>query len=154
MPNAAYFKNSGKIFFSMAFLAGFLPVMIWLVVSKGQFNLVSKADENRQIRLWVEPPEIVMSAGQTYTFNLFAQANQDNLLIPSINLNTFTQEGLTIINPQHSYTSAFGGKTVVGTVEVIAEIPGTYSIYIDEPSVDVGLKGIPVVSAPAKVIVQ
>jgi hypothetical protein len=147
-------KDLGKLVFSVVSLAAFLPVMLWLVISKDKYTVMTQASQKKEIRVWLEPAEVVMAPGQTYTFRVVSQISDENTLIPKMELKLLADQGLMLMDDKINYSTPFGGKTEVGKVDVVAKSKGKFLISVDEKSVVTGLPDMPVTAAVASIIVQ
>jgi hypothetical protein len=148
-------KKHRKIILSMVLMAAFLPVLLWMVIGRDKFTMLTQAEGSKVIRIWMEPAEVVLTTGKTYEFRIMAESENPDTLVPKIDLKLIASEGLILGSDKVSYHFPFAGKKEIGKVVInAADTAGRYVINIDAPSVVTGLTEVPVLVAPAVVIVQ
>lgn len=119
-----------RTFVPVFLLAAILPLMIGLVVAPPQISLFTNADVTPVLRVWVEPANVIIDSGGKATFNLLAEFDSDNKLIPEIKVPLIVSGGIKTSTNQITYSIPFKGKVTLGSFEVLGQSPGEASVNI------------------------
>jgi hypothetical protein len=149
-----YWRESKGVVLTLAMMGAILPVVIWGVVNKQQLAILASAKPMDEMRLWLEPPEVVMTVGQKTKFTIMAEYSRTDKLIPMIKTNIQSDEGLKTNTSEIIYNWGFSGKTKIGEVEVEAVSRGARNLAILDNSVFTGLPDLSIVTAGAKIWVK
>lgn len=132
------FGNLSKIlksFLPIFVLSAMLPFLIGFVVSPPDIGFLTRADSSSELRVWLEPANVVMSRGSEASFTVVASFESDTMLIPEISLNIVGGPSLSVNNPNLSYSIPFSGKVELGKVTVAALESGQATLTIPEDSI-------------------
>ncbi|OGM31997.1 hypothetical protein A2803_02815 [Candidatus Woesebacteria bacterium RIFCSPHIGHO2_01_FULL_44_21] len=154
--NSSYiFKLVGR-FLPVFLLAAILPFLIGFVVAPPDISFLTRADATSELRVWVEPANVVMSPGGTTEFTVLAQFEGEEKLIPEITLTLTASSGLVLENKSVTYKVPFNGRVELGRVGVRAESAGEAMVDISRESIKITAFEWPleVSTAPAKVIIR
>lgn len=145
-----------KSFLPVFVLAAMLPFLIGTVLVPQEINFFTKADSKDQLRIWLDPPEIVMSKGSETTLSVYANFESDNRLVPEIVLEADTGKLLSINNPKVKYPTPFKGRREIGKISVVALDSGVETVGILKDSIALTSLDTPVeiITGSAKITIR
>lgn len=137
-------------------LAAVLPFLIGLVVTPSNIGFFTRADTEPELRVWLEPANILMSSGSTAELTLVAQFDAESLLIPEIALELSSRGGVVMDNTKFVHSIPFRGRKEIGKVYIRGVSPGNAEVIIPQESVAITAFEGPLIvtTAKANVIVE
>lgn len=144
--------RSGSMIASFLVVAALLPAVLMGVLNPDGLRLISKADQPRELRLWIEPTEVVVRPGVAVKLTVMANFENETSQIPEFQGNIVGASGLQIAPSELVYKEPFRGTVVLGTISAIAKQTGSFEVKVDEGSVFLNLPDVPVISAGSKII--
>jgi len=133
-------SNARKLFWRFLpifVLAAFLPFLIGLVISPSNLDFSAQADTDLELRVWMEPSEILTSKGRESSVDIYAQFDSDNRLIPELTVTLVPTGNITIDREKFSYNAPFRGKVHLGAVRVSTISSGIAEISIPDDMITV-----------------
>jgi len=143
-------------FFPLFVLAAVLPFLIGLVVAPPDISFFTRADTEPELRVWLEPANVLMASGATTELAIIAQFDGEEKLIPELSLELSARGGVVVENARFVHSVPFKGRVEIGKAHVRAVAPGNAVVEITTDSISVtAFEGpLKVTTAEAKVIVQ
>lgn len=142
-----------KLFLSLAIISGILPVILWGMVSGQNTRLMSRAAQDTELRLWLEPKEVKTMPGKEATFTLMANFDSSSRIIPKLTVNLTKPEHTTVYPLSFNYTNPFTGKVSLGELKVSSVQSGRYEIKIPDNGIDTNMTDLKAITFPAVLIV-
>ncbi len=154
-------KKSGilgslKLFLPVFVLSALLPVFMMAMMNPGTTRVLTRADENAQLRIWMEPKTVITGPGQPVELTIVSSLDTQGLLPPPIEVTLSSSEEVDIDNTEITFLEPVVGKATLGIVSVQAYTPGTYTINVSNDSVLVPNLATPlqILSSPATLVVR
>lgn len=122
-------------FVPLFLLAAILPFLIGFVVSPPKLGFMTKADSEGELRVWLEPANVVMSTGSEATLSVVAQYENDTKLIPEISMQVNSQGPVNVMGESLSYSIPFSGRAELGKIKITAIGPGKAVVSIPPESI-------------------
>jgi len=122
-------------FLPLFLLAAILPFLIGFVVSPPKLGFMTRADSEGELRVWLEPANLVMSAGSEAEFSVVAYYENGTRLIPEISLEVAVSGPVSVVDRAVARSVPFSGRTELGKVRVRATGPGKAIVNILQESV-------------------
>ena len=129
------FLSITRKLFPVLVIAALLPLFIFFVFDPPGFNFSPRADEEVELRLWIEPANIISSPGREVNVKVMALYENDSKVIPGVRVEVSTEPALTNKGLILEYGLPFSGKVVVGEVSLVPQEVGEYSVFINESEV-------------------
>lgn len=133
-----------KSFLPVFVLAAMLPFLIGMVMAPQKISFFTRADSNADLRIWLDPPEIVMSKGSETTLTVYANFESDTKLIPEIALQVGSGRLISINNPKVKYATPFKGRQEIGKISVVALDSGIEVVGVQKDSITLTTLDTPV----------
>lgn len=131
---------------SLLFSAAMLPVVLMGVLNPEGLSFMTKAEDTNEIRVWLEPAEVVTKPGAHFTLVIMADFESGTMIAPKVEATFRHDAAVKVSQEKISYKEPFRGQTKLGTVEVEVNKEGQYEIELDSGSVSVDLPNVTVVS--------
>ena len=126
-----------RIFLPVFVLAAMLPFFIAFVVSPPKVNFFTNADTPPELRVWLEPADIISSVGRETKLEVYAQFDSDSKLVPEISFDIRANGKVNISPLNMTYHTPFRGKVHIGTVSVTPKSVGESIISVPKDSISV-----------------
>jgi hypothetical protein len=138
------------------FLAIFLPVFYGLVANPPQLKFLSHAGQNLELRIWLEPANVLTVKGHEVELTAFALFDNDSTNIPALKIKLSPDSSLSLDKAEISTFTSFSGKVSLGKIKVTPSASGEYKVTIPESGVVItGIEGpVKIVTAPASLTVR
>lgn len=135
-------------------LSAVLPLFLFFVSSPADLKFLTRADRAAELRVWLEPANIVAHPNDTIELKVFANFESDTKLLPGITL-TATSVGIPVVG-EITYLRPFNGKVELGTITATPSLIGMYEIIIPEESIQVTAFDDPLLikTSTAKLFIQ
>lgn len=124
-------------FLPVFLLAAILPFLIGFVVAPPDISFFTRADEPSELRVWIEPANLVMSPNSTIEVSIMAQFESEGKLVPEVSLSVLATGSITVDSPNVTHSIPFSGRAELGKVLLRATSAGTGQVAIPEGSVKV-----------------
>lgn len=142
----------GSMFFSLIIAAALLPVALMGVLNPDGLRLVTKADQPNEMRVWIEPAEVITKPGMVVKLKVMGNFESETSLVPEFKGALTADTGVSLNSTEVVYKEPFRGVVTLGTVTAIAKTDGQFEVKVDGDSVFLSLPNIPVNSARALII--
>jgi hypothetical protein len=144
-------------FLPLFLLAAILPFMIALVAAPPDIDFLTRADSEQELRVWIEPANVVMSEGGSTTLTVMVQYDGETSLIPEISLDTASSEMVSISSESRlTYSTPFSGKVELGKIIITADGKGSGNVSVLKDSIVITAFDAPleISTADANVVVR
>ena len=150
------FLSITKKLFPVLIIAALLPLFIFFVFDPPGFSFSPRADEETELRLWIEPANIFSSPGREVNVKVMALYENDSKVIPGVEIEVSSEPFLSNKGLNLEYGLPFSGKVVVGEVSFVPQKVGEYSVFIDESNVSYlkSAKVDKIITAPAIITIE
>ncbi len=147
-------RKSGKTFLSIFAVSAILPVMLFGVLGKGNFNFLTKADQPTELQIWFEPDEVVSRVGLPVRVKVMGLYDDKARLIPSVEAVVDGGGEVAIFPSKIEYGTAFTGQVVLGEISLVSKSMGKYEVTIPQEKVFTGLPNLTILSSPLTVVAK
>ncbi len=148
-------SKAKSMFFGVVGIAAFLPVLIAGVLNKGDLPFFVKADEEAgKLRIWFDPPAVVAAPGQKFHFYIMGQYKDKYGIIPQVSGTIKADPAISLTSSTLMYSQAFSGTVRLGSIEGVADVPGTYHVSIPAESIKTIVPDLPIISTRAEVLIR
>lgn len=124
-------------FLPVFLLAAVLPFLIGFVVAPPDISFFTRADEPSELRVWIEPANLVISPDSATEVSIMAQFDGEGKLVPGVSLSILATGSVTVDSPNVTRRVPFSGRSELGKVLLRAKNAGTGQVAIPEGSVKV-----------------
>lgn len=124
-------------FLPVFLLAAILPFLIGFVVAPPDISFLTRADATSELRVWIEPANVVMSPGTSTEVSVIAQFGGEGKLVPEVSLALVGTGSVEVTNQNITHSIPFSGRVELARVTVSARSPGTGQVTIPRDSVKV-----------------
>lgn len=131
-------KNILKVlgrFLPVFVLAAALPFLIGFVAAPPDISFLTRADEAQELRVWLEPANVILRPGSSTELSVVAQFDGDGKLIPEISLSIVSEGGVTLENENITHSIPFSGRAEIGKVTVRAASVGQAVVSIPKENI-------------------
>ncbi|OGM28308.1 hypothetical protein A2801_02520 [Candidatus Woesebacteria bacterium RIFCSPHIGHO2_01_FULL_41_10] len=137
-------------------LAAALPFLMFFVVSPPELGLLTRADTDSQLRMWLEPATVVTEPGRTVDLRVMAAFDDDRKLIPQIKAQVTGDKGIEVLSSSVEYKTPFNGQVELGVVKVSAIGFEGGKVLIPQDLVEIRAFDEPleIVTSPAEIVVR
>jgi len=129
------FLSITKKLFPVLIIAALLPLFIFFVFDPPGFSFSPRATEEAELRLWIEPANIISSPGREVNMKVMALYENSTKVIPGVGVKVSTDLVLTNKDLIVEYGLPFSGKVTVGEISFMPQEVGEYSVFINEGEV-------------------
>jgi hypothetical protein len=145
-----------KKFLPVFMLTMLMPMFVFFTITPPDLRFLTRADQNRELRVWFEPSTIVAKKGDSVELKVMTLFESDSVLIPSMSLAIVPQQGIVANQNSLTYKQPFKGQVIIGTVTVKPTKSGTFSIDIPKEQVQVNnyKESLTIITTPGRVIVN
>lgn len=126
-----------KRFIPVFVLAAMLPFLIGFLVTPPDVGFFTRADTRDELRIWLEPANVTMTAGSEVTLTVVGSFESENTLIPEISLYVQGDNNLEVSNPLLVHSIPFNGKVELGKITVSALETGKATVTIPQDSIEI-----------------
>lgn len=150
----AYFKIL-KRFAPVFLLALALPFLMTIVLTPSNLRFQTEATGESELRIWLEPANVIMSNGEDATLSVFAQYDGD-MLVPEINFEVHADGPVSIAESSYKYATPFSGRVELAKINISAFEEGRALVLIPADKVSLTAFTLPVkiITANSNVIVR
>lgn len=146
--------NVKTMFITLLGLAVFLPILVTTTLNPESLRFISKADSSEPLRIWLEPANVVAKPGETIQFEVMAEYEDMQKVVPGVQLALRTDEGVILDNSNLDFNNTFRGKATLGKITVRTQSAGEKKVWIDQNSVNTQLPNLEVQATEAKITVK
>lgn len=142
---------------SVFFLLSAMVVSFSFFANPGRVKLSSSADNNRQVRVWIEPNNIITGVGKNTELTVMAEYDAEADSITQLQVGFNSEASLNMDKNYLLYKSPFDGKVAIGKIVVTPNVYGNYKINIPQESVvvtNLSNKPINIITSPATLVAQ
>lgn len=120
-------------------LSAILPVGLFLVLSSQNYSLFTKAARNLELRLWLEPRNVIIKPQQNIKLKLIGEFIDETAIIGGVTVK-FQSDTFRIDPQEISYTKPFRGRLELGEITLTADQAGDFSLVISKENVSISSK--------------
>ncbi len=135
-------------------LSAMLPLFIFFISSPADVKFLTKANNDSELRVWIEPAHVVTRPNTSIELRVYANFESDTKLLPGITFSAFSDT--LDVEGDISYLRPFNGKVELGTISAISPSEGVFTITIPEDSIETTAFDAPLVikTSPSTVYVK
>ena len=150
------FLSITKKLFPVLILAAVLPLFIFVVFDPPGFSFSPRAGEEAELRLWIEPANVISSPDREVSLKVMALYENDSKVIPGVKVEVSTEPALLNKGSNLEYILPFSGKVVVGEISFVSQEVGEYSVFINESEVSYleSAEVDKIITAPATITIE
>lgn len=145
------FKKSRGLLASFVVVAAVLPMILVATLSE-DLRLKTFADSRPEVRVWMEPEEVVIKAGNNFMVRMYAESSGQEVLVPQITASINAPEGVQVRPNPVMYVGPFSGRVSLGEVNVTVSREGEFDLTIPDLAVDTRLADVQVVTRGVKIL--
>lgn len=137
-------------------LAATLPFMMFFVLSPPDIGIMTQANTDPELRIWIEPQTVVTEPGRIVELRVMAAFDDDRKLIPFITVTASSSGDLELVSETVEHETPFNGQVELGTIEVSAQ--GLDGGRVEIPEGEVTFRAfedpVEIVTSSAEVVVR
>jgi|GEM_PF-3431737 len=145
-----------KKFLPVFVLFFFLPFLVMLVMRPSELRFIGRADQNDELRMWLEPSTVVMESGDSTTLKVVASFEHESRVIPALTYKVVPVGFLKPDRMDFRYQKPFRGQVTLGEVVITGLQAGDFEVSIPKESIEVENYDYPleIVTSSSRIIVN